>query len=446
MQTASAFLVSPPPPSQAHGDPLRASVSHLLAKGYTLPCSTAAQAFVQLVQPTARFQLALDALLPILDSPRAELSQRILVSYILYSLYAPHPIAINPFRTVLFDTFVKEKNFAAQAASNDAASENEQLVWVLWKVLKGDGNDIGPYSPSTLARSPLPPRLRATNLSLDEETLPRSDSFEPFRDGSPVVTNGAGRDSPYLPHNERRAPAGPKSPIPMSNGMVQTVVTPEEDARTQVLSQAMTLLLAARDRVLSLSEQRLLSPLINQLTSPPIITSVDLPPLIAHNPTLAHPLLVALLSQPPSKANLQGPSTYLNVLARLPPTLPSFDILGRLLRDTTPVIDVATGGTTTIADIVRADALGRFIHEGIQWLDNAEKEAQEGLISDDRFEKAELTERAEQLCRFYNSLIKLGIVDPASDADSTEMAHFTLRNSRFEEAHTLYRVLAMGRF
>ena len=51
-----------------------------------------------------------------------------------------------------------------------------------------------------------------------------------------------------------------------------------------------------------------------------------------------------------------------------------------------------------------------------------------------------------QLCRFYNSLIKLAIVDPASDADSAEMAHFTLRNSRFEEANALYRVLAMGKF
>lgn len=32
------------------------------------------------------------------------------------------------------------------------------------------------------------------------------------------------------------------------------------------------------------------------------------------------------------------------------------------------------------------------------------------------------------------------------DVDSAEMAHFTLRNSRFEEANTLYRLLAAGRF
>ncbi len=53
------------------GDPvsLRVSVAHLLSRAYTLPCSAAAQAFTQLVQPIARFQLALDVLLPLfLDS------------------------------------------------------------------------------------------------------------------------------------------------------------------------------------------------------------------------------------------------------------------------------------------------------------------------------------------------------------------------------------------
>lgn len=50
------------------GDSIRASVSHLLTRAFSLPCSTAALAFTQLVQPTSRFQLALDALLPLLDS------------------------------------------------------------------------------------------------------------------------------------------------------------------------------------------------------------------------------------------------------------------------------------------------------------------------------------------------------------------------------------------
>jgi hypothetical protein len=64
------------------------------------------------------------------------------VAYILYSLYAPHPIAINPFKSVLFDTFTKERNAAIQLAVEGKMGDNEQLVWVLWKVLKGDGDHV----------------------------------------------------------------------------------------------------------------------------------------------------------------------------------------------------------------------------------------------------------------------------------------------------------------
>jgi hypothetical protein len=71
MQTAGYFpsVPSPLPASPQHTstESLRASVAHLLSKAHNLPCSKVAQAFSQLVQPTSRFQLALDALLPILD-------------------------------------------------------------------------------------------------------------------------------------------------------------------------------------------------------------------------------------------------------------------------------------------------------------------------------------------------------------------------------------------
>jgi hypothetical protein len=198
-----------------------------------------------------------------------------------------------------------------------------------------------------------------------------------------------------------------------------------------------------------------LVPLIPQLTSPQMITTSDLAPIISHNPTLAHPLFVALLTCSDPDSNL--PSLFLDVLPHLPPTLPTFDLMGRLLRDPTPT------SHSTIADLVRMEVLGRFIHESINWLDHAEREERDGLISDDRFDKGVQNVCAlsfpflprqfihplpllPQLCRFYNSLIKLSIVDPSSDADSAEMAHFSLRNSRFEEANALYRVLAMGRF
>jgi hypothetical protein len=125
-----------------------------------------------------------------------KLDQRILVCFILYSLYAPHPIGINPFKSVLYNTFVKERDQAVKTARVGAVNENEQLVWVLWKILKGDGNDvstvfvvsldnsdrndqIGPYSPSTLARSPLPPKLRASNLTLEEESY-KGDPYDTY--------------------------------------------------------------------------------------------------------------------------------------------------------------------------------------------------------------------------------------------------------------------------
>ena len=74
--------------------------------------------------------------------PCQKLPQRILAAYILYSLYAPHPISINPFKSALFDTFTKERKAAVQLAGEGKASDNEQLVWVLWKVLKGDGDHV----------------------------------------------------------------------------------------------------------------------------------------------------------------------------------------------------------------------------------------------------------------------------------------------------------------
>jgi hypothetical protein len=50
-------------------DPLRSSVVHLLSRAYSLPCSAAAQSYMQLVPATSRFSLALDVLFPLLDSP-----------------------------------------------------------------------------------------------------------------------------------------------------------------------------------------------------------------------------------------------------------------------------------------------------------------------------------------------------------------------------------------
>ncbi|KAI0341196.1 hypothetical protein BDW22DRAFT_1359447 [Trametopsis cervina] len=419
MQTATYFHQPMASMKQANAvDPLRSSVAHLLSRALNAPCSTAAQSYMQMVPSTSRFQLALDVLLPLLDSP-AEISQRILVSYILYALYAPHPISINPFQSALAVTFTKERELATAIAADGGVGQNEQLVWVLWKILKGDGGDIGPFSANALARSAVPPNLRASKLTLREEDGETERSrFDPFADDRPTLSR---RDTP-----RRRIELDGSASASAVGG------ENERDREAEKLMQGMTLLLAARDRVLTLSEQRVLGPLIPQLTSTPIMTSHDLPSLVANNSMLAHPVLASLLAQPVI-------DTYLDVLRHLPPTLPTFDLLGRLIRDNTYVRDPSTGGRTTIADIVRSEVIGWFLHESILWLDKAEEDERAGMISDDRFAKG-----VQNLCRFYVSLANHSIIDLSSDADTAEMKHFTLRNSRIEEANTLYRLLALN--
>ncbi|KAF8890807.1 hypothetical protein CPB84DRAFT_1711306 [Gymnopilus junonius] len=432
------------------GDSVRASVSHLLNQAFTLPCSTGAQAFTQLVQPVSRFQLALDALLPVLDSNNsAEPAQQILVSFILYSLYTPHPVIINPFKSALLVAYVREREKAVSIAKEGGVSPNEQFVWVLWKILKGDGNDIGPYSPSTLSRCPLPPKLRAVNLVLDEELynsisdIDNSTYYYYFQNKSRRSASSDTDDSmtdttsSYAPVSRPRLYARRDTPDFTSSPISSRFpVNFEEDRHNERLVHAAKLLLAARERVLTLSEQRTLAPLISDLVTSNLITSLDLTPIIAHNPTVAHPLLVGLLTH--SNPERNNPRPFLDILPFLPPTLPTFDLYGRLLRDQTRV---TVPGYSTVADLVLIEVLGRFVHEAINWLDRAEREEREGNISDDRFAKG-----VQNLCRFYNSLIKLAIVDPSSDVDSTEMAHFSLRNARFEEANALYRVIATSRF
>lgn len=49
---------------------------------------------------------------------------------------------MNPFRTVFIEIFLRERGVARTEAERGGVSETEQLVWVLWKVLKGDGGDV----------------------------------------------------------------------------------------------------------------------------------------------------------------------------------------------------------------------------------------------------------------------------------------------------------------
>ncbi|KAJ7480980.1 hypothetical protein FB451DRAFT_1395027 [Mycena latifolia] len=235
-----------------HVDPAAAP---LLTRTSSYPCSPAMPAFTRLAASTPTVQLSLDALLPLTD--------RILVSFILFALYAPHPIAIDPFKSVLFVTFVKEleKALAVAGSGSGSVAPNEPLVWVFWKILTGDGDDICPSSPSALARSLLPLNFRARKLILDD---PQDDLTYPYD-------------------------TAPASDV---DALGERMITPEEGAR----GEGDRLLLAARARVLSLAEQRQLTPLLPKLAGTAFLVPRDLAPLAAHNPALAAPLVAALLS------------------------------------------------------------------------------------------------------------------------------------------------------
>ncbi|KAF7314730.1 hypothetical protein MKEN_00947000 [Mycena kentingensis (nom. inval.)] len=391
-------------PSTSSANTKRA-VGELITRAGSYPCSAAPPAFSRLATSTTQtstFQLALDTLLPVLDAQDTEVAPRIIASFILFGLYAPHPIALNPFKSALIAVFLVERQRATDASRTGGVAENEPLVWVLWKILKGQGDDIGPYTPSALARSQLPPELRATNLFIDQQT---------------------DLDGNTTPHE-----SPPRT-------MTPAFISPERDAENAAIAQAMRLLLAARTRVLTLSEQRQLDPHLAALSATPLITQSDLASVCAYNPNIAATLFCALLA---------GPTVHihaaLTTLVDLPPTLPTFDVLGRLLRDETPLLSDATPSSYTVGAFVRAEVLGAFISRSIAALERAEAAEREGRVSVDLFAQG-----VQHLCRFYHSLCKLGLVNVTDEVETAAMTHFSLVHARFEEANVLYRALVGAR-
>ena len=49
---------------------------------------------------------------------------------------------VNPFRSALLVTYLREREKAISIANDGGVTPDEPLVWVLWKILRGDGNDV----------------------------------------------------------------------------------------------------------------------------------------------------------------------------------------------------------------------------------------------------------------------------------------------------------------
>ena len=113
-----------------------------------------------------------------------------------------------------------------------------------------------------------------------------------------------------------------------------------------------------------------------------MVASLDLAPLAALNPQITHLLIVSIFNNTAKTVDVELLYPYIDTLSCLPPTRPSFDLMGRLIQDSSPI---SLTGYSTVADLIRMEVLGRFIHECITWLERAEVEDREGLVSDDRY-------------------------------------------------------------
>jgi hypothetical protein len=87
----------------------------------------------------------------------SQLSYRILSAYLIYALYDFHDTP-NPFYNHLIKIFDSERIMALTASRGhylhkptsqqlNVQVDTEQLIWVLWKILKGEGNEVSNFYP-----------------------------------------------------------------------------------------------------------------------------------------------------------------------------------------------------------------------------------------------------------------------------------------------------------
>jgi hypothetical protein len=131
---------------------------------------------------------------------------------------------------------------------------------------------------------------------------------------------------------------------------------------------------------------QVLKPLLSKVASPPVVTSGDIPPIVSKNPSIATLLLISLLTWSDVSSYRVQPM-YFDALIHLPPTLNSFDVIGSLLRDKTPMTLGTARVPTTVGEAIKSETLGYFLHECISWLDTAEVEERQGMVSEDIFAK-----------------------------------------------------------
>jgi len=253
--------------------------------------------------PAQRFSHALADVLPELTDARIEPARRILAAYILYALYSgdAKKRALNPFNPALNEAFLCERKRLLELGDR-APPGHAQLVWVLWRIATGNGDDVSAllencsfqcaqylglvlqlaiFSPTTLSSSPLPTSIRPTKLQLASEanneeelaSLTHSSSFADPDDsfvtprvvpqGSTGIIGRASRDklNPASTIGDRRiSDVGASMQSTTQRSLPDVDVDP---AQVTSVGRALEFLSASCTRVLSLSEQRVESSLCN---------------------------------------------------------------------------------------------------------------------------------------------------------------------------------------
>lgn len=75
---------------------------------------------------------------------------------------------------------------------------------------------------------------------------------------------------------------------------------------------------------------------------------------------------------------------YRDALKQLPPTRPSFDVIGGLLKPAVTPKEGSDSAAIRVASIIRVEVLGEFIAGCVRWIEMAEKEEKQGELFDDR--------------------------------------------------------------
>ncbi|KAF9514399.1 hypothetical protein BS47DRAFT_1485122 [Hydnum rufescens UP504] len=408
---------------------LNRTVLALFSSSLSQPCALGFKRFQALIPQGLHFEAALSELLPVLRrgtdasdvhtnvSLQERWARRIFCAYIIYALYLPHSISINPFTSSL-EEITSE---ISQSIPGTEDAEERALMWSLGICLQSILQDRGSLLDD---RTPL--QLSLTGIQFSE-------ARPTTKEENPVMS----RRPPEIDSSQLRGRSFPPQNGNLDHGD-SSVIEKSEDTMS-IDQQWANIATAAQSRVITLSEQRIILSGLSKIP-PPTLRSFLGPETLASlttwNIRIATPIISHLLQSPESHP---GPDTvrepYLAALCQLHPTLNSWSTFKWALP------------SSELRRLIRYRVIDTFISNALQIIEANERE-NPGDVDDEG-----PTVRAVQLlCKFVRSVLRSDSLSMSSTgAEETEtfrggldveLTNFALSHSRLTEANALYRLLA----